>query len=276
MDTQQERGSAMESGRAERARIAVIGQSHLSCLDEAYRRAVANGEAPHFEMASLQLLRREIPYMVHLDGAWQYNPVIDNEIEELIARSRPRLVVLMLEGQQAIGAGMASPHRPYDFHIPGERFQSAGDGEIVPHDMVLEANARHYTHIGAFLDRVRPFLGERVVALAPPPPIADNRHLQDLIDRESEQFREQLRQAGSETGGLPSPLWRWKTWRLHVTALGLVYGHHGIPLIDPPETALASGRFLDASLIADAFHGNRAYGFLLLRQLEHLVAATSG
>ena len=253
-------------------KVAVIGQSHVSCVEAAYRAMAGAGAKPDFDITSLQLLRQDIPYLVHLDGVWRYNPVIDDEISEFLAHERPMLTVLMLEGQHASGSGFVPPVRPYDFHVPGEPYQRACEGELVPYGMALEATAALYTHVDAFVGRIKPSLGVNTIALSPPPPIGDNQRLRGLIA----EANEQLRQIGYEAGELPSPLWRAKTWRLHVTALGMLHARHGIAFLPPPAAALIPGGFIAQALISDAFHGNQAYGALLLRQIEGVLASGMG
>ena len=107
-----------------------------------------------------------------------------------------------------------------------------------------------------------------VVALSPPPPIEHN----DLVLRLS-QPNEALYELLCKAG-VPPSLWRWKIWRLYVNAIGGIFRRHGIVFLEPPEAAFGPGHFIDETLISDSFHGNPAYGSLLIRQLEGFLSAT--
>ena len=103
----------------------------MGCLLAARADSDLSGDAT-FDFLALQLLQPTVPYLIHLDGRWQYNPLVDDTIQGLLTREDPDLVVLMIEGQQMAGNGFAQPIRPFDFCLPGYRFERASDGDLVP------------------------------------------------------------------------------------------------------------------------------------------------
>lgn len=252
-----------------RPKVLVIGQSHLGCVNRAYGDP-SFGANPSFDLAAFQMLRPDIPYVLRIDGKVTYNPVIAPEIEQLLAREQPDLIVLMIEGQQTAIIGFTHPAQPYDFALPGQPFEPAWDAEVIPYHVALTVATRRFGHIGEFLRRIKPMFPCPVVALAPPPVIGENVTVLSMLDRH-DAIREAMRKHG-----VPPPLWRWKIWRLHVTALAHIYQRNEIPFHEPPAAAFQDGRFLQPALVSDPFHGNPHYGAMLLRQIDDLLATTRG
>jgi hypothetical protein len=256
-----------EATAASRPRILVFGHSHMGALQVAYAAEAAGGSAGG-ELVFYQFLREGRPHIILHDGKWQYHPDCRRELLDLIRATQPRLMVSMLQGEQAVLAGLVVPQLPFDFYLPEEEAATSTVAEIIPYDVLLECCKFDYRLICDLVDEVRTATAQPVIALSPPPPIGDR----DFI------LANNLRHANIgehiKQHGLPTTRWRRRLWQVHTEAIRSIYRERGIAFADPPaETCGADGCLLQP-FWSDAIHANEAYGRLLLRQIRSL--ATSG
>lgn len=242
--------------------VLALGHSHLVALADAYRAPGVAAGLP-FRLVTLQLQRPAGPAVVPIDGRPEYDPAIVPAVLDALRATSPSLVVLMLEGSQAVVTGVARPLRPWDFMLPAESASPAegSDRDLLPFDLVTDIARRRFAHTGRFLDKVRDEMGPRVVALSPPPPCGDDAALLERIDR-----NRALRDAVLATGLSPRA-WRQRIWIMMVTALAETYMTRGITFLPPPPAAMDAQGFLPLPLLSDALHGTPGYGKMLLRQL---------
>jgi hypothetical protein len=263
-----EGGDADPKGASSLPRVLVFGHSHMGALIEAYAAAASGTVA--FQLVSYQFLRPERPHIVLAEGKWQYHPECRRELHQLIAATRPRLLVSMLQGEQAILAGLTAPERPFEFFFPGEEAhceEARGDevrgdetAEIIPFDALLESCKLEYGLISDLLDHLEGANARPSLALSPPPPIGDGDFI--LASGQQANIAELI-----SARGLPATAWRRRVWRLHAEALRAIYRDHGIPFADPPAAAYGGDGCLLQPFWSDALHANSAYGQLLLRQI---------
>lgn len=248
------------------ATVLAIGHSHLGAVQEAFEQRV--GGDPPYRLVSLQLLGRGIPTVVQQDGRPDYPPQVDELVKRHMDDAQPDLVALMLEGQQAATWGFAIPARPWDFLLPSETGPPSLEGDLLPFDLVTEIARAHVGHIARFLDRIRPTLGPRVVAISPPPVYGDDAILERKIALSPD-----LRDAVMATGLAPRA-WRRRIWVVMVTALAEACLARGIAYLPPPPGATDAEGFLPFPLLSDALHGNPRYGALVLAQLADWIGKT--
>jgi hypothetical protein len=247
------------------AKIVVFGHSHLGALLAAFAQQVSQGQQS-CNLVSYQFLRTDRPHIVNIDDTWRYNPECEQELLQLIAETRPAAVISMLQGEQAVAAGMIMPEPRFDFYFPGEETDVPERGEeIVPFDLLFEACKTEYQLVSDLLDRLRRYIAVPFFAFCPPPPIDDPEFILASNPKHAN-IAEHL-----ATRGLPATHWRYRIWKIHMAALRTIYEEHGVRFVEPPGDAIGSNGCLDARFRSDVFHANAAYGQLLLRQVQQLI-----
>ena len=245
-------------------RILVFGHSHMGALLEAYRAEAAN-DTQTFELVSYQFLREDRPHIVHLDGKWRYHPDCEKELGRMIQSSEPTVLASMLQGEQAVLAGMIAPEKTFEFYFPGEEAEFSAPAEIVPFDILFEMCQFEHRLISALLDNLKDLVSMPALALSPPPPIGDS----DFIlasNPNHANIGEYIHKHG-----LPLTHWRYRIWKLHTLALRAIYQEHGIAFVDPPRESQGDDGCLLNPFWSDVFHANARYGHLLLRQIQSFV-----
>ena len=99
--------------------VVALGHSHLGALERAYKEINVSGTSP-IKLVSYQFLRRERPHIINQENRWQYHPEIRDEIIQLLDIQCPDSVIMMLQGEQAVAAGLLTPETPYEFFFPDE------------------------------------------------------------------------------------------------------------------------------------------------------------
>jgi hypothetical protein len=197
---------------------------------------------------------------------WRYHPDIEHELVELIAGVQPDVVMIMLQGEQAITAGLTAPTKYFDFFFPGEEdYYPDPSHEIIPYFLIFEATLRRYELIDNFLNEIKGHLPQLCFTFCPPPPASDVEHI----------LKADLKHGGISESisrfGLPSLVWRHRMWRLHITALRSIYEKYGVGFLNPPSQACDEAGYLQEAFRGDVFHANAAYGGLLLNQISQVL-----
>ena len=248
-------------------RVLLFGHSHIGAVLQAYEAELAAGSQA-FELVSYQFLRPDREHIVELDGVWRYHPDCEKELLHLIEQTRPDLRVSMLQGEQAVSAGLIAPEKPFGFYFPGEETETNSRIGIIPFDILLESCRMEFSLISGLLDTLRARDVPPAIALSPPPPIGDSQYI----------LTSNLRHAGIAEQlarhGLPTTSWRYRIWKLYVHALRMIYEERGIAFLDPPPETCGPDGCLLQPFWSDIFHANPSYGRLLLRQIRSFV--TSG
>ena len=262
-------GLAEEASRQETfpalPRVVLFGHSHMGALVAAFDEQVSQ-RRQSLDLFSYQFLRTDRPHIVNVGGRWRYNPECEDELRRLIAQTRPFALISMLQGEQAVAAGLIMPERRFDFYFPGEETYVADPAqEIVPYDLLLEACKIEHHLVSDLLDRLKPFVTVPIFALCPPPPIDDEEFILASNPKHAN-IAEHLAKRG-----LPATHWRYRIWKVHIAALRAIYEARGIRFIEPPREAIGANGCLDARFRSDVFHANAAYGHLLLQQTQQLI-----
>ena len=234
----------------------IFGHSHLEALLDAYSRVEPNDLG--FELVPYQFLHPDRSHIVNIDGKWQYHPECLCELQDLINATAPTILVSMLQGEQAILAGLVKPERPFEFYLPDES-EAYGDSiEVMPFDMIFECCKEQYSVFSPFLAKLQSSISSPVFALSFPPPIDDPDFI--LANLHYSLEREQLASAS----------WRYRIWKVHALVLQSIYEESGIPLIPPPPDSFDDNGYLRREFWQDAVHANVQYGHSLLQQLKNL------
>jgi hypothetical protein len=247
-------------------KVVAIGHSHLGALAAAYANPGLRGERS-FELSSYQFLRSDRAHIVHEDGkGWRYHPEIEKEVLALLDTVKPDAVTILLQGEQAVLAGLVPSVRPYDFFFPSEiGYVPDPTCEIIPFSIVFEVCKDRFRLIADFLDLIGKSLPDNCFALGPPPLVGDRDFILNTKYRHGEIA------SHIEQYGLPSTVWRLRVWEVHMMALRSIYRERGIRFLEPPMTSCSAEGCLNAAFRGDVFHANAAYGQLLLAQIDEAV-----
>ena len=247
-------------------RVIAFGHSHLGALDLAYAQAGGRRDLP-YELTTYQFLRNDRPQIVNLDEkGWRYHPEIAHDISALIDTIKPQAVVMMMQGEQAVSAGLIASAKPYDFYFPRETgYIPNAASEIISFDLILKVFIAYYRIIGDFIDLIRGRLPPLSFAFSPPPPVGDR---QFIIDSDTKHGNIACH---IKKNGLPATAWRYRIWKINVMAMRAMYEARSIPFIDPPDGTANEDGCLRLDFRSDVFHANLAYGELLLGQIGSLI-----
>jgi len=147
-----------QAARSALPKVVVFGHSHIGALLVAFDEQVSQ-RRQSLELLSYQFLRTDRPHIVNIDNRWRYNPECEDELRRLIMTAQPTAIVSMLQGEQAVAAGLIMPERRFDFYFPGEETRVAEPGqEIAPYDLLFEACKAEHQLVSDLMDRLRPLV----------------------------------------------------------------------------------------------------------------------
>ncbi len=257
-------------------RIVLFGDSHSHAVQRAidkrigkglpvpivaYRLLKEKGEKP----AGTSLLSRFLPRVRRRRATTtQLGDITLEEFLKIARKLGPDDVVLSMIGgnQHAVFSTIQHP-RPFDFFTPELKSALQGEIEIVPYRAFEEVFAKGLRKgDGQSIKALRAATTARVVHIIPPPPKADNAH----IERHHESL---FAKDGLANHGVSPPELRLKFWNLQTQVLGALCGEIDVELMMPPERTVDESGFLRPEFYArDATHGNWRYGERVLREIE--------
>jgi hypothetical protein len=230
-----------------------------------------------FQAAELRQRRRSpTPIAIHRARRQKGEIVLgDTSLEEFVELSRglseSDVIISMIGGNQhAVFSTIQHPNA-FDLLEPGAGAESLrGDAQIVPYRAIASfighgiRNGRDGKAIGA----IRAATTAKMVHIISPPPKRDSDFIRSYHET---RFKAEI----AELGVSPPEL-RMKIWRMQHRLTREFCEELGVIPMDPPATALdADGYLLPEYYARDATHANRAYGLLLLEELERRFATTS-
>ena len=227
-------------------KIFALGHSHLTALEHG---ASLIGDV---EVRGLQLWGRTM-----LEPGGFAKDLID-EIDEIVARDQPDLILAPIVGAESFALAFSAADRPFDYHSAHGALAAPDSGvEIVPANLVLSRLRETTPYIGLAVELARTS-GRPVFYPLPPPPTADQAHLlKGLPDEMAAHFT---------AANLPTLALRRKLWREHSAIITEACVPHGVRVVATPPDAVDGEGCLHSSLMADAVHGNAAYGRLVIQE----------
>jgi hypothetical protein len=240
--------------------VLVIGQSHVGAIRLAARaRAETHPDRPRVR-AIHTLEKRYAPFYVGDGEDAAFAPPLADAIAEQIAWHRP--VVVSVNGGNVHNVLSLVRHpRPFDFLLSSEDGPPL-DPDAEPISEALVRAALDHGLVGdRFLLRLTKAAANAAFHLESPPPLADNRTIEDYAAAHFE---------GMPAFGAASPGLRYKIWRLHSRIVAGYCADLGITFLPVPREVQDANGFLLPHLAGDATHGNQAYGDIIVRMLEEL------
>ncbi len=224
--------------------ILVIGMSHIECL----RQAMTDEEKRRYHFVNLN---RSRIYRLGRPKAVLFR---------YLALSRPKLVVLSIDGNAHNIVGLIE--NPVTFAVGSADNGLVPDGgkrRFIPRDMMrLHLETAHERTTFTLNQLASHFRGTAKYHILAPPPTANRQR----ITKQPGVFQSKI-----HLGLAPDRL-RMDIYRLQCDIYADICGKLDIALLEPPEAALDRRGLLARGFIGNATHGNRAYGRLVLDQIN--------
>jgi hypothetical protein len=248
---------------AGKPRALVIGNSHIMIMRSLYP---SKREQYDIDLRFIHLNDQKYnPWVSHIEGRFVFNPVAHNDIIQEIEDGRPGVVFLTLGGNEYFLHGAARDPRHFDFYLPDRQdLAIAPNTEIIPYRLIKHL----FVHaIKPMYDATRfiKVLGPSLCCLGVPPPV-----------RDSDFFLAKLGPGLAEPArlrGVPSPVERYKLWRVADDTLREWCRDNDVRLLDPPAASVDADGYIVEKYQGDAFHAAADYADLVLRQMEQVVMA---
>jgi hypothetical protein len=251
------------------ARVVAFGESHLFPLIWAYEAQKKQG-IPPVDFRTINFFdARYQPKKQQIGTEVVYNPVILEDVQALMAERPPNFLVATVGGAEHFILGALNSPRPFDVVIPDRpELPVTPAAEIVPYDMVRsELRRRTLDGMGvkSLIRSVQSLCDRPIYYLCPPPPVSRAEALAAHIPPEWDSL---VRKHGIA----PAPF-RYRLWRVLIDALQEICEELNLHLLGPPPECFDAGGFLKEEFKLDGYHGNHAYGDLVIAQLASLASA---
>lgn len=231
-----------------------IGHSHVACVEDAARELGAPLTAINFWQSPTSQIQAT-------NGSWQLS---ETTAEKIARHDGP---IFSLVGGASYGVlGMLVHPRPWDFVSPGSIDPEEPVGyELIPFGAVkatLTALMQEYlTMIGQIAQCAR----RGVFQIEPPPPYADAARIAPHIYWS---LYPGMRQEISPAA------FRLRLWSLQSQILRDYCRDSGVGFVSHPASTATRDGFMADDYFFDGAHANRAYGTLVLRQMQGIHEAS--
>jgi hypothetical protein len=229
-----------------------IGHSHIAAVTDAAKERQVPFVAFNFWVLGLPLDRRGS--VVHLPA--QILPQLSGDVFSFVG------------GGVHMDYGMIVHPRPYDVVLPNQPDLPLTPGaEIIPYDALyasMEVRTRPFLQIMA---AVRAASQGLVFHMEAPPPRED-----EIAPAENPNWIIFY----GENSVISPPWLRYKLWRMHSSIVRRYCDEADIAFVPSPREASDERGFLDPGYWAHPGHANRAYGALVLDQMQGLLRREVG
>ncbi len=250
-----------QTGRP-KPRVLAFGQSHLEALIAAHARGGGAGIA--VDVVNFLDPRYNPPLQRTPDGD-VYNPLIFDDLRRALAGEAPDFLLASIGGAEHFLRGAVCDPRRYDFILPDQPDLPLTQGaEIIPYDLVLAECVANTRARFRLIETVRGLSSLPVAHLSPPPPVASSAIIEAELPRD---WRDDVAKYG-----VPSLWFRYRIWAAFMAAGRIAAAETGVIWLDTPAQSRDGNGFLRESYRRDGFHGNAAYGELVLAQLAAFAA----
>lgn len=234
-------------------RVFALGNSHLTCMEQAYASYGPPSDVP-FDFLNLNFHKEG------LSAIHEKKLGLSDYVVQYWSALRPHnadeetLFVSQLGGNEHNVLGLIEHPRSFDFILPDNPdLPPIAGAEIVPYDYVRQTLRRRVWgsvfHIGKIIQKT----GKTVVHLPPPPPIGDGAFVAKHLDKYFLNKADCTKVAAS--------LLRWKLWMLQTDLARELCQELGAIFWASPRSRMDSQGFLLPKYFSnDATHGNLEFG----------------
>src|SRR5277367_3934317 len=202
--------------------IFCVGGSHTVALREGHTARAHAGLAGDFDTwKAIQTIKHS--------KASQYiiSEAIDAEFAAITSEFEVSAIFLSCGGAEHTDIALFNVW-PFDFYMPDDDPQQerAGDGEVIPYDVMLATCATLVSKPIPFVQRIKSLSSLPMYHILPPPP-------SPVDDPAKVVLAPAYRTWIDKYGFMPPPL-RQRVWRLCCVAARRIYADMGISIIEPP------------------------------------------
>ena len=254
------------AGTAGLSRWVLIGHSHCNAVAAAAARR-STADRDRFAVVNLNRLcgRHEV---LTAEPVPRLNAVVVEAIANAAAGATSVRYVSMVGGNAHSVVGMMQHQRPFDFVVPGhESLGRIPGAELLSYEYVRESLQHLCTAHFAQFRVLRDHVGALAAHIDTPPPVEDEALIRPALG----EFFRRLEQSGSSA--ISPAVLRYKLWLTHAAVWQQFCRDEQVPYVGPPPEAFDERGYLRGSLMAEATHGNAAFGELVLRRLDALFGA---
>jgi hypothetical protein len=221
----------------------------------------------NLQLATIQLAPKYNPVYHAKDGNWLLNENIESDLREIVGGTNPKCIVGSFWGDQHFFASTANSPRRFDFVIPAEPdLPLDAAAEIVPYDLLVRLVRHHFTYIDLLIAATQR-VSSSPLYLLPAPPAVD-----DLAAIPGGSSNPRIDSLVAEHGLAPGWL-RYKFWRMcHAVYCEKARAAKVEVLPIPAEAVDERGFRRPEYYSQDWIHANSAYGELVLKQCDELLA----
>ena len=237
--------------------VTVVGTSHLAALSRALP-----PDQDRFEIVHLNRPRPGLPPAC----AARWRETDTNCVASFRATlDRGGHFVSMLGGNDHNALGLIEHPQRFDLLEPGEEVAGIEAGrDLVPYGAVRALLEQRLDPYLRWLAELAPAFAGRKLHLCSPPPVPSAEHIRSFPGVSADRLHR---------GVTPARI-RAKLHRIHSDIIEQRCATLGVEFLSPPaEAADAEGFLKPAYWNQDPTHANRAYGALLLKQIEERLAA---
>ena len=245
-------------------RIILIGHSHITALEKAYRSAGSSKKPLGGWDAVFINVRRSVDGHLAIENKskdFEINPGLMRLIDGATPATGPVAYVSVLAGPALAHMGLVMHPEPYDFDVPQLPHLPLDQSVRTLHYETLSSVLKaHVVDSFRFLNLLSARRPGPLFHLNVPPPIAD----QEYISKKLHLHFPDLAQAK-----VTSAAFRYKLWWLHSQIFIQACNELGITFVDVPASGTTpDGYLLPAAWDIDCIHANDWYGMNMLEKLE--------
>ncbi|MEO0635852.1 MAG: hypothetical protein AAFY73_04330 [Pseudomonadota bacterium] len=259
--------------------VIVMGDSHYAALAEAAEaRALplALGPTSQADILIFNAWKHSLNYefLVAHRGELVFNHRLKAKIDTLKSDYDAVTFACMFGGNHNHTLTLLQHPQPFDVHMPDIVKAPTASGAHVLTRAYVEATLLEYMSLSLVTTAkvAEAFRQDQTLHLSPPPCIGD-----DTFSKKHMGAFFEMRAPAFGDVSLTPRLIRQKIWNLQLALQKTNATRHGYRHLSPPPTSMDVEGFLASQFYgSDATHANRAYGDLLLRQLEDEIGAPIG
>lgn len=242
--------------------LVVIGNSHLQDLEEAYINCDKNKLYSVHTSNFVRLYENRYNPMVSIvDGNTLFNQELERDILDLIEKVKSDALITSILGSEHLIWSVQGQERPFDVILPfAPELPRIPDTELIPFGALYSLVKEGIGPYLRFNKRLSDITSLPVFQLLPPLPVGS----QDII---LETAPETLKSMLLENG-VPSPIIRYKMWRLWIHVAEEIAAELGVSIIPMPEEAKDENGLLKRQYARDSVHANASLGLLTWREIN--------
>jgi hypothetical protein len=250
----------------------IVGDSHIGCLDKAFREASKFKPKPHYSAAFHSLGGGAVAYDLLIrnhQSCWVLNPLLKTAV--MTAKKQATRITPADRVQIAICVGgyVSTVYTwdkklgQFDFLLDAEDSVDADPDALsmmVPTSLVRQSLKAHFKVMVDALLQVKQQTALPTLFVSPPPPYRSSETIVELMCAKRSIDKHAMQQPMHSSV-------RLKVWRIADEILRAEMERISVPFLGVPSGAVDADGYLLPEMFGDGFHAGTAYGQLVLDAL---------